>query len=438
VRQLGNSASAVAQTARTTFASLAVPNYRRYIGGQTVSMVGTWMQTTAQAWLVLTLTHSSVDLGLIVALQSLPVLLAGGYGGVVADRVDKRKLMIFLQSMMGLQALALGILVVTGREQLWEIGILALVLGLNNTFENPARQAFVLEMVGPRDLRNAVSLNSTMVNVARAVGPAVAGLLIATVGDGLCFLLNAASFVAVVVSLVTMDLSKLQPSKPSGRKGGQLREGLRYVAHTPELGIPLLMMVLIGTFAYNFQVVLPVLAKETFHGGSAAFGFMTASMGVGAVAGGLVTAARGNTGLRPCALAASAFAVVLLFAAVAPSLALEYVALAAVGWASVSFIARGNSTLQLGAAPSMRGRVMALWQIAFQGTTPIGGPLIGLVVAREGARVGLVTGSISCAVAVLVAVFFMRRLRMTAIWSRSGSGAEELVPDTDPSVVEVD
>jgi predicted MFS family arabinose efflux permease len=309
-----------------------------------------------------------------------------------------------------------------------------LILGLNNTFENPARQAFVLEMVGPRDLRNAVSLNSTMVNVARAAGPAVAGLLIASVGDGVCFLINAASFVAVVVSLVTMDLSKLQPSKPSGRKSGQLREGLRYVAHTPELGIPLLMMVLIGTFAYNFQVVLPVLAKETFHGGSTAFGFMTASMGVGAVAGGLVTAARGNTGLRPCTLAASAFAVVLLFAALAPSLALEYLALAAVGWASVSVIARGNSTLQLGAAPSMRGRVMALWQIAFQGTTPIGGPLIGLVVAREGARVGLVTGSISCAVAVVLAVYFMRRLRMTAIWSR----AEVVVPDTDPSVVEMD
>lgn len=437
MRQLGNSASAVAQTARTTFASLAVPNFRRYVSGQTVSMIGTWMQTTAQAWLVLTLTHSSIYLGLIVALQTLPVLLLGAYGGVVADRVDKRKLMIVLQSMMGLQALVLGILVVTGLVRIWEVGLLAVILGLNNTFENPARQAFVLEMVGPRDLRNAVSLNSVLVNVARSVGPAVAGLLIASVGDGICFLLNSVSFVAVVVSLVTMDRSKLQPSKPSGRSRGQLREGLRYVAHTPELGIPLLMMALIGTFAYEFQVVLPVLAKQTFHGGAEAYGFMMASMGIGAVAGGLVTAARGNTGLRPVTLAASAFAVVLLFAALSPSLTLEYVGLAAVGWASVSFIARGNSTLQLGAAASMRGRVMALWAIAFQGTTPIGGPLIGLVVAREGARVGLLTGSISCGVAVLLAVAFMHRLRLAPV-RQAGPKGLRVEAETDPGVVEVD
>jgi MFS family permease len=427
----------VAQTARTTFASLAVPNFRRYVSGQTVSMIGTWMQTTAQAWLVLTLTHSSIYLGLIVALQTLPVLLLGAYGGVVADRVDKRKLMIVLQSMMGLQALVLGILVVTGLVRIWEVALLAVILGLNNTFENPARQAFVLEMVGPRDLRNAVSLNSVLVNVARSVGPAVAGLLIASVGDGICFLLNSVSFVAVVVSLVTMDRSKLQPSQPSGRSRGQLREGLRYVAHTPELGIPLLMMALIGTFAYEFQVVLPVLAKQTFHGGAEAYGFMMASMGIGAVAGGLVTAARGNTGLRPVTLAASAFAVVLLFAALSPSLTLEYVGLAAVGWASVSFIARGNSTLQLGAAASMRGRVMALWAIAFQGTTPIGGPLIGLVVAREGARVGLLTGSISCGVAVLLAVAFMHRLRLAPV-RQAGPKGLRVEAETDPGVVEVD
>jgi MFS family permease len=427
----------VAQTARTTFASLAVPNFRRYVSGQTVSMIGTWMQTTAQAWLVLTLTHSSIYLGLIVALQTLPVLLLGAYGGVVADRVDKRKLMIVLQSMMGLQALVMGILVVTGLVRIWEVGLLAVILGLNNTFENPARQAFVLEMVGPRDLRNAVSLNSVLVNVARSVGPAVAGLLIASVGDGICFLLNSVSFVAVVVSLVTMDRSKLQPSQPSGRSRGQLREGLRYVAHTPELGIPLLMMALIGTFAYEFQVVLPVLAKQTFHGGAEAYGFMMASMGIGAVAGGLVTAARGNTGLRPVTLAASAFAVVLLFAALSPSLTLEYVGLAAVGWASVSFIARGNSTLQLGAAASMRGRVMALWAIAFQGTTPIGGPLIGLVVAREGARVGLLTGSISCGVAVLLAVAFMHRLRLAPV-RQAGPKGLPVEAETDPGVVEMD
>ena len=436
MRQPENSAHRIGQTARTTFAALAVPNFRRFVSGQTVSMIGTWMQTTAQAWLVLTLTHSSVYLGLIVALQTMPVLLLGAYGGVVADRVDKRKLMILLQSLMGLQALTLGILVVTKEVRLWEVGLLAVILGLNNTFENPARQAFVLEMVGSRDLRNAVSLNSVLVNVARSVGPAVAGLLIASVGDGFCFLLNSVSFGAVVFSLVTMDRTKLQPSKPSGRQRGQLREGVRYVAHTPELGIPLLMMVLIGTFAYEFQVVLPVLAKETFHGGATAYGFMTASMGVGAIGGGLVTAARGRTGLRPCVLAASAFAVVLLFAALSPSLALEYVCLAAVGWASVSFIARGNSTLQLGAAPSMRGRVMALWAIAFQGTTPIGGPLIGLLVALTGARVGLLAGATSCALAALLAWAVVRRLRPASAPADSEDGGPLVVSDTDLGLVE--
>jgi predicted MFS family arabinose efflux permease len=323
--------------------------------------------------------------------------------------------------------------------QVWEVGLLAVILGFNNTFENPARQAFILEMVGPRDLRNAVSLNSVLANVARAVGPAVAGLLIASVGDGICFLLNAASFVAVVFSLATMDRSKLQPSVPSGRARGQLRAGVRYVAHTPDLGVPLLMMVLIGTFAYEFQVVLPVLADQTFHGGPTAYGFMLASMGVGAVAGGLVTAARGHTGLRPVTLAASAFAVVLFFAAGAPGLLLEYLALAAVGWASVSFIARGNSTLQLGAAPSMRGRVMALWAIAFQGTTPVGGPLIGLIVAGEGARAGLLTGAISCVAAAALAMVFMNRLKPSraAPNAEETAGLDEVETETDLGVVDL-
>ena len=199
-----------------TFAALAIPNYRRYISGQAISLVGTWMQMAAQSWLVLTLTHSAAALGLIVALQTLPVLFLAPYGGVVADRVDKRRLMIALQSAMGVQALILGVLTVTGNVQLWEIGFLAVVLGLNNAFENPARQSFMLEMVGPESLRNAVSLNSVLVNVARIIGPAVAGLLIATVGEGICFLLNAASFIAVVFSLSDARRRRDQP-QPAGR-----------------------------------------------------------------------------------------------------------------------------------------------------------------------------------------------------------------------------
>jgi MFS family permease len=395
---------------RVTFAAFAVPNYRLYVRGQALSLVGTWMQMTAQAWLVLTLSHSSTTLGVIVALQTLPVLLLGPYGGVIADRVDKRRLMVILQSAMGLQALALGLLTLTGAVRLWEIGLLAFLLGINNAFENPARQSFVLELVGAENLRNAVSLNSVLVNVARSVGPAVAGILIATVGESVCFLVNAASFVAVVTSLVRLDRSALRPSPPAGREKGQLREGLRYVARTPELGIPLLMMGLAGMLAYEFQVSLPVMARQALHSGAAGFGFMTAAMGIGAVGGGLLVAARGRVGLRPLVVAAAAFGVALLFAALAPSLPVELIALAFVGWASISFMSTGNATLQLGADPSMRGRVMSLWFVAFQGSTPIGGPLVGWAMAAAGARAGLGIGAGTCIFVAAIGLLGMRRL----------------------------
>jgi MFS family permease len=395
---------------RITFAALAIPNYRRYVAGQSVSLVGTWMQMAAQSWLVLTLTGSATTLGVIVALQTLPVLLLGPYGGVIADRVDKLRLMVLLQIAMGVQALVLGVLTVTGAVRLWEIGALALLLGLNNAFENPARQSFMLEMVGSESLRNAVSLNSVIVNVARVVGPAVAGLLIATVGEGICFLVNAASFVAVVSSLVTLDRSAISPSAPSGREPGQLREGLRYVRSTPELGVPLLMMAIAGCLAYEFQVTLPVMARQGLHVGAAGYGFMTAAMGVGAVVGGLFVATRGRTGLPTLVLAAAAFGVVLLLAGAAPSLPLELIALALAGGASISFMSTANSTLQLTAAPGMRGRVMSLWFVAFQGSTPIGGPIVGWVIAQAGARAGLGLGGVTCLVVAIVGIVALRRL----------------------------
>jgi MFS family permease len=392
----------VMRAGRTTFAALSVPNFRRYYGGQAISLTGTWMQMTAQAWLVLRLTHSSTALGGIVALQTLPVLLLAPYGGVIADRVDKRKLMIGLQTLMALQALALGLLTVTGEVQVWQIGVLAAVLGVNNAFENPSRQSFMLEMVGPDHLRNAVSLNSVLVNVARTVGPAVAGILIATVGDGVCFLVNAASFVFVVGSLATMDLSALNPSTPAPRARGQLREGLRYVRSKRELLIPLVMMGIVGCLTYEFQVSLPVMASHGLHAGAAGFGFMTAAMGVGAVIGGLLVAHRGKTGIRPLTMAAAAFGVMVALAALAPSLPVELVALALVGGASISFMATGNSTLQLESDPSMRGRVMSLWFVAFQGSTPIGGPIVGWTMAMLGARAGLGLGAVAAlAVAVV-------------------------------------
>ncbi len=397
-----------------TFAALAIPNYRLYVRGQAISLVGTWMQMTAQAWLVLTLTHSATKLGLVVALQTVPVLLLGPYGGVVADRVDKRRLMVALQIAMGVQALVLGLLTVSGAVQLWQIAVLAVALGLNNAFENPARQSFMLEMVGEENLRNAVSLNSVLVNVARTIGPAVAGVLIATVGEGMCFLLNAVSFIPVVASLLALDRSALCPSPPAGRAPGQLREGLRYIARTPELAVPLAMMALVGCLAYEFQVSLPVMARQGLHTGAAGYGFMTAAMGIGAVAGGLVVATRGRTGMPTLVLAATAFGVVLGLAALAPTLPFELVALALTGWASISFMATGNSTLQLTSEPTMRGRVMSLWFVAFQGSTPIGGPIIGWVMVQAGARAGLGVGAVTCLLAALLGVSVLRRRTLQA------------------------
>ena len=396
---------------RQTFASLENPNYRKYFRGQAVSLIGTWMQTVAQSWLVLQLTGSATDLGVVVALQTLPVLLLGPYGGVVADRLDKRKLMIGLQSMMGVLALILSLLTITHTVELWHVYLLAFLLGLNNCFENPARQSFVLEMVGPTHLRNAVSLNSVLVNAARAIGPAVAGLIITTGGIGICFLINALSFVAVVSSLITLDTSTLQRSQPAPRAKGQLREGVSYVRHNPRLAVPLLMMALVGCLAYEFQVTLPVLAKHTFDGQASTYGFLTSAMGIGAVIGGLYVAARGKTGIRAMINSSAIFAVVLAAAASAPTFWLELIAMVGVGAASVGFLSKGNSTLQLEASPQMRGRVMALWAVAFLGSTPIGGPIAGAVAGSLGGRAGIALGAIACAVAALLGELTLRRLR---------------------------
>jgi MFS family permease len=417
---------------RRTFSALRVPNFRRFFYGQSISLVGTWMQSVAQSWLVYSLTHSSTALGAVVAIQTLPVLVLGPYAGVIADRTDKRRLMVVLQSLMGIQALVLGLLAILHVVTFWQICVLALALGLNNTFENPARQSFVLEMVGGENVRNAVSLNSTMVNAARAVGPAVAGLIIVAAGVGVCFLLNALSFVAVVYSLVSMDKGALKPTVPVARAKGQLREGLKYVRHEPRIGIPLLMMGLVGTLAYEFQVSLPVLAKQTFHGGAETYGFLTAFMGAGAVVGGLVTATRGKTGLRALSLAAIVFGVAILVTSVSPVLGLAYGAMALVGWGSVSFLATGNSTLQLGSDPTMRGRVMALWAVAFLGSTPIGGPVIGWVIAQWNARVGLAVGGVACLLAACLGLIARARLR-SAKDKRDGKAGppEELISEAE-------
>ncbi len=402
-------AAPLAAWRRQTFAALANPNYRRYVSGQAVSLAGTWMQSIAQSWLVLQLTGSATALGVVIALQTLPTLVLGPYAGVVADRLDKRRLMIGLQSGMGVFALLLGLLTITDVVTLWQVYLLAFLLGVINCFENPARQSFVLEMVGPTDLRNAVSLNSVLVNVARAVGPAIAGIVIALGGIGVCFLLNALSFVAVVVSLSRLDVSRLCRSVPTPRAPGQLRDGLAYVRRTPELAIPLLMMALVGCLAYEFQVVLPVFAQAEFAGDASTYGFLTAAMGIGAVVGGLYVAARGRTGLGALVWASSLFGLAMLGTALAPNLAVALVGMALVGAFSVAFLSTGNSTLQLAADPQMRGRVMALWAVAFLGSTPIGGPIAGVVVQYFGSRAGLLLGAVACLVAAAMGAVVARR-----------------------------
>lgn len=393
-----------------TFIALRVPNYRRFFVGQTISLVGTWMQSVAQAWLVLELTSRPAALGLLVALQTLPVLLLGPYGGLVADRADKRRLMVALQSVMALLALVLGVLTVTGVVRLWEVFVIAVLLGTTNAFESPTRQSFVLEMVGREELPNAIALNSVLTNGARAVGPAVAGVLIALVGTGVCFLLNAASFLAVIYCLATMSIDLLRPAEPAVRAPGQLREGFRYVWHTPRLLIPLIMIAIVGALAYEFQVSLPVMAREAFRGDSATFGFMSSAMGFGAVVGGLVVAGQARTGLRALTVNSALFGVAILAAAAAPNLAFEIVVLFVVGATSIGFMATGNSTLQLNADPTMRGRVMALWAVAFLGSTPIGGPIVGVVSEVGDGRWGLAVGGAAALAAAVTGWVAKRRV----------------------------
>jgi MFS family permease len=392
----------VLTTLGRTFSSLSVRNYRIYFFAQLVSMTGTWMQAVGQAWLVLKLTGSGTSLGLVVALQFLPVLLFGPVGGLVADRFDKRRVIYATQTVAGLLALLLGIAVATDAARLWMVYVLALGLGFVNLVDNPTRQTFVLEMVGEDQLANAVTLNSVMINVARAIGPAVAGTLIASVGLATCFFFNAGSYVAVIAGLTMMRPGELHRVAPQPRAKGQLREGFRYVRHTPELLVPLLMMAVVGTLAYEFQVILPLMAKYVFDGGAGAYGVMTSAIGIGSVIGGLITATISKRSPTALSTAAVAFGALILVAAIAPTMALELLALFVMGGVSITFLALGNTTLQLAAAPAMRGRVMSLWAVAFLGSTPIGGPIVGWVGEHIGPRYGLGLGGVATILAGLL------------------------------------
>jgi MFS family permease len=367
----------VSAAVRRSFESLSVPNYRRYFAGQLVSLSGNWMQTVAAIWLVLSLTGSGVAVGLTTALQFLPMLLFGAWGGLLADRFPKRKLLMVTQALMALPALALFAVSLAGIAAPWMVYLAVLAMGAVNAVDNPTRQSFAIEMVGPERVVNAVSLNSVIVQSARITGPAIAGLLIAAVGVVPCFAVNALSFVAMIAALWLMDPAQLRTAPTAARERGAIRAALRYVRATPELAVPLGLMALVGTLGFNFQVVLPLLARFSFEGGPGVYAALVSAMGVGSVAGALVTGARGRTGPRLLAGAALAFGASALLAAAAPAMVFEVVALTALGAAAVTFAATVNSSLQLAVAPHMRGRVMALYSVVFLGSTPIGGPLAG-------------------------------------------------------------
>lgn len=420
-----------AMTTRT-FSSLRIRNYRVYFAGQSLSMVGTWMQMTTQSWLVLSLTNSGFQLGLVIALQTLPILVLGPIGGTIADRFGKYRILFLTQGLAGAQALLLGGLELSGHLQLWELYILAVSLGLINMVDNPTRQTFIVEMVGRDELPNAVTLNSVMVNVARAVGPGVAGLLIAAVGSGWCFLINGVSFVFVLAGLGLIDQDQLTPTPRAVKMKGQLLEGFRYVAHEPVLRDTLVMMGLVGMLAYEFQVTLPLMAKHTFGGGSALYGLLNSSQGAGAIVGGLIAAGRPGRAPRRLVNTSLAFGVVILLAAAAPNAAIEVIVLLFVGAASVTFLSLGNSMLQLEADPSMRGRVMSLWSVAFQGSTPIGGPLVGVIGGALGARYGLGIGGIACLAAAAFGYTTLVRRRPGVAPAASASPVGGWVVAADP------
>ena len=375
-----------------TFASLSNRNYRLYFVGQGVSMSGTWMQGVAQGLLVLDLTGSGTALGLVTALQTLPILLFGAFGGVIADRFPKMRLLYATQLVSAAIGLLTGMLVLTGSIELWMVYALGVLSGLVKVVENPTRQTFVRELVGIDNLRNAVSLNSTQINLARVIGPSIAGVLVATVGLAWCFLIDGLSYAAVMYSMTRMRRSEMRIAERAAPAPGQLLEGFRYVRSSRPIRTVLVMMAIIGLFTYEFSVVLPLLAEFTFDAGATGYAALTAAMGAGAVAGGLVSANRRDNSARSLVVAAAIFGLAVLGTAAAPTLNTAALGMVVVGFTSIQFTALGNVTLQTASAPQMQGRVMALWTVGFLGTTPIGGPLMGFIGQEAGARVALAIG----------------------------------------------
>jgi MFS family permease len=415
-------AAAPTPSRRSIAPALGVRNYRLYLWGQTISVAGTWMQSLALAFLVLHLSGSGTDLGVVAAVRLLPFVALGPMGGVIADRANKRRLLYVTQSASALVAVAFAVLCATGTATIVLVMVLSFAAGCLTVFDNPARQSLIGDLVGREQLANAVTLASVSVNLARVIGAAIGGTLVADIGLTSAFVVNAVSFAAVLISLALMRPAEMHTAPRVARARGQVRAGLSYARRTPALFLPLVMLTITGTLAYEFPVTLPLVARGAFGGGAGTYGVMAGVMAVGAVAGGLVAATRG--GVRRAsglALAAIGWGVAILAAALAPSLPLEFAALFFVGYGSITFNSYAKTTLQLAAAPEMRGRVMALWALAWGGTTVIGGPLVGWIAGEFGSRWSLLVGAVPTIVLGLLMLPALRRIDQTTVATRTSA-----------------
>jgi MFS family permease len=402
------------------FSSLRIRNYRLFFMGQVVSNTGTWMQRIAQDWLVLSLTGSATAVGVTTALQFLPMLLFGLYGGVLVDRLPKRPTLLVTQTSMAVTGIALAVLTLTGHVEVWHVYVAAFAVGLATVVDNPARQSFVSEMVGPGQLQNAVSLNSANFQSARLIGPAVAGILITGVGTGWAFLLNGLSFVAPIAGLLLMRARELHVVERAPRGKGQLREGLRYVAGRPELIWPIVLVGFVGTFAFNFPVYLSAFADDVFHAGAGTYSLFNTLMAVGSVTGALLAARRGTARMRVLSAAALVFGTVEIVAAVTPQLWMFALLMIPLGVFGMTVNVTANTGIQMATDPAMRGRVMAFYMMVFLGGSPVGAPIVGWITDTYGARVGLAAGgAIAALAAVTIALILARTggLRLALGWS---------------------
>jgi MFS family permease len=380
---------------RETFRSFEIRNFRLFFSGQLISQVGNWLTLIAQTLLVLQLTGNGFDVGILTACQFAPVLIIGAWAGLVADRSDKRRLLLIVQTIAMMQSFALAGLAFMGNPPVIAIYAVALVGGFTVAFDNPARRAFVVEMVPEDHVQNAVSLNSAVMTSARVVGPALAGLLIHVAGYGWCFTLDALSYLAVLAALWMIRTSELRPAPVAERAKGQVRAGLRYARRVPELWVPLVMMAVIGTLAYNFQVVMPLFVERTFGGNEAMFTLLYSVLSIGSLAGALATARRRTISIRHVVVTAVAFGCAMLAFSASPSLASAFPIGLLVGATSIAFMTSSTAIVQVESEPSMRGRVLALQAIVFLGSTPIGGPIVGAICDEFGARAGFVVGGIA-------------------------------------------